>query len=554
MPGVIERVRRAILAELERAVRRAVSEDLAVEVILEVPREKEHGDFASPVALNLASEIKTNPRRLAQSIARAFDPSGTLVQRLEVAGPGFINFFLDPSWLHQAVRDAIGQGDDYGRSDHGGKTKVQVEFVSANPTGPMVVVQARSGAVGDTLATLMDWAGYDVAREFYINDAGNQVENLGRSIYARYRQALGLPGEIPDGGYPGQYLVEMGEELAREKGDSLLEVGEAGALSYLTQYVVDRMVKSHQESLRRYGVEFDVWFSEKSLHESGAVQATIDFLTQRGHTYVQDGAIWLRTVSFGDDKDRVLLKQDGQATYFAPDIAYHLNKFQRGFKKVINLWGPDHHGYVARMKAAVQALGYPEDSLEVLIVQVVRLIKSGDAVRMSKRAGEFFAMDDLLDEVGRDAARFFFLMRAPNAQLDFDLDLARLQSNENPVYYVQYAYARMSAIFRQMTEQGVNIPKEADLSLLQDESELDLMKRIADLPVEIAGAALAMEPHRITRYASDFATLFHAFYTRCRVLGDDPEITKARLQLTEAARITLRNVLCILGVSAPERM
>ncbi len=554
MPGALERVRRAIRGELLRVVRQVVSPELEFEVPLEAPRDKDHGDMASPIALNLARELKTNPRSLAGSLVDAFRPKGTWVRRIEVAGPGFINFMLDSSWHEMVVREVMAQGSDYGRSSHGGGTRVQVEFVSANPTGPMVVVQARSSAVGDTLANVLDFAGYEVSREFYVNDAGHQIENLGRSLYARYRQALGLEGEIPEGGYPGEYLADMGREIAVERGDSLLEAPEDEVIWSLARHAVESLVESHRKSLLDYGVRFDVWFREKSLHDSGAVDACIDYLSKRGHTFERDGAVWLRTTTFGDDKDRVLIKSDGQPTYFAPDIAYHLNKFNRRFEKVIDLWGPDHHGYIARMKAAVQALGYPEHSLEVLIVQLVRLLRTGDAVRMSKRAGEFVTMDDLLSEVGKDAARFFFVMRAPNAHLDFDLDLAKLQSNENPVYYVQYAHARMSSIFRQMEEQGLNMPPEADLSLLVDPAEVDLIKKIAELPDEVIAAAEAMEPHRITRYAIDLATLFHAFYTRCRVLGEDADLTGARLHLTYATKAALRNVLGLLGVSAPDSM
>ncbi|HHY37468.1 MAG TPA: arginine--tRNA ligase [Clostridia bacterium] len=560
--------------------------DAELDVPLEVPKDPAHGDFATNIAMVLASRAKKNPRAVASTIVENIDTKGTYIKRVEVAGPGFINFFLDnKAWLLEALSRALREGEQYGRTSYGRGRRVQVEFISANPTGPMVVVQARAGAVGDTLANLLDACGFSVEREFYINDAGNQVDLLGRSLEARYLQEFGIEAEIPEGGYPGEYLVEMARDLIREKGDALLPgrggrggrgdhrgptvrsgysgwgdddsyVPESWRHRFFARYAVEKIVESHKKVLADYGVHFDVWFSEKSLHDAGAVEETIEALRERGYVYENEGALWLRSTAFGDDKDRVLKKQDGEYTYLAPDIAYHRNKFERGFETVIDIWGPDHHGYIARMKAAIQALGYPENALEVLIVQLVRLIRGGEAVRMSKRAGEFVTMSDLLTEVGKDAARFFFLMRAPESHLDFDIDLAKLQTQENPVFYVQYASARIASIFRQAAEEGIPKPslEGARLDLLGEESELLLMRKIADLPEEILGAALAREPHRMTKYATELASAFHVFYTQCRVLGNDPELTAARLLLVEGAGIALRNTLRLLGVSAPERM
>ena len=527
------------------------------DIVLETPGRKEHGDWATNLAMVLASQTQKHPRQVAELIVKRLPPGAGYISRTEVAGPGFINFFLDKTWLHQVIRSVYEQGLDYGRTQKGQGQRVQIEFVSANPVGPMTVVQARAGAIGDTLANLLDYAGYYVEREYYVNDAGQQVKTLGLSLEIRFRQLLGESVELPEKCYPGEYVTDMARELFEEKGPSILDLPEGERTRFFTEWGVARILKRQREELSRYGVNFDVWFSEKTLHESGAVARAVEILKERGHTYEADGALWFRSTTFGDDKDRVLVKSDGQYTYLAPDAAYHLNKLHRGFTKLIDIWGPDHHGYIPRMKAIVQAFGYQEDTLEVLIAQLVRLVKGGEAVRMSKRGGTIVLMDELIDEVGRDAARFFFLMRAPASQLDFDIDLAKLETNENPVFYVQYAHARISSILREARERGFQPPETlegVDVGLLVDESEFDLMKKIADLPEEICDAALAREPHRMTRYLLELATAFHGFYTRCRVLSDDWELSRARLALTLATRTVLRIVLGIIGVSAPESM
>ncbi|NPV69797.1 MAG: arginine--tRNA ligase [Firmicutes bacterium] len=561
----MDRVKADIIGRLKAAVSEAVQQGNipagaeSVEIGLERPARPEHGDLATNAAMLIASAVRSNPRKIAEAIAGSFSTAGSWVERVEIAGPGFINFHLGRRWVEDALREVLGEGDQYGRSNAGGGKKVLLEFVSANPTGPIIVVQARAGAVGDTLANLFDWAGFSVAREFYVNDAGNQVATLGRSLEMRYRQLLGENVEVPEECYPGEYLIDVARKLMAEKGSGLLSLPEDERQGLFSSYAVSRIREMQQESLERYGVEFDVWFSEKGLHDAGDVGKVVEFLRGRGYAYDQDGAVWLKSTAFGDDKDRVLVKSDGAFTYLAPDIAYHLNKYRRGYELLIDIWGPDHHGYIPRMKAAVEALGYPRDSFEVLIVQLVRLIKQGEPVKMSKRMGEFVTMDELLDDVGKDVARFFFLLRSPDAHLDFDLDLAKIQSNENPVYYVQYAHARISSIFREaaargFTGLGVEDLLSADLSPLTDESEVALVKKLAEFPGEIASSAVAREPHRMPRYLAEVATAFHSFYTRCRVLGVDEPAMKARLALSFATQTVLRNGLSLLRVDAPDRM
>ena len=556
------------------------------DVIFEVPKEKAHGELATNLAMTLARPERKSPRAIAEIILKHLSREGTWVARAEVAGPGFINFYLDPGWLHQALRELFQQGPEFGKTSVGQGKKVLVEFVSANPTGPLVIVQARSGAVGDVLCNLFSWAGFVAHREFYVNDAGNQFLTLARTMEIRVRQQLGEELELPEQAYPGEYVIDLardflaGDEAAEGRaqgepmkgqaaalGKAVLDLPEPERLEKLGRYAVSRIVSWQREVLDRYGAHFDRWFSEQKLRDEQWPEKVIAMLREKGRTYETEGALWFRSTDFGDDKDRVLIKSDGNYTYFVPDVAYHLNKFERGYDYVIDILGPDHHGYVSRMRAAIQALGYPADRFEVLISQHVRLMRGGEMVSMSKRAGQIYALGDLLDEVGKDASRFFFLMRSPDSHLDFDLDLAKLQSNENPVFYVQYAHARISSILRQPgTEEYFEVrngPKDgsapsplidADFSLLADESEYDLIRHLASFPEEIVAAALAREPQRLTRYATELAGLFHSFYNRCRVLGDDRQLTAARLGLVDATRSVLRSALGILGVSAPERM
>ncbi len=543
---------------------------------LERPKDKGHGDWATNLALILAKPERKAPRAVAGVILRHLNLEGTWVSQTEIAGPGFINLHLDPAWLGESTRWILVQGEAYGRSEAGRSEsgrgqKVIVEFVSANPTGPMVLVQARSGAVGDTLCNLFDAAGYEVWREFYVNDAGNQIRVLGRTLEVRIRQQLGEALELPEEAYHGEYVTDLArrylELFGLEAVTAQLAGPEEARYDRFGQWAAEQNRSSQERVLLEYGVRFDRWFSERSLRQSGEPEKVVSQLTSRGHTYEQEGAVWFRSTAFGDDKDRVLRKSDGEYTYVVPDIAYHQNKFARGFTQVIDILGPDHHGYVARMRAALQALGYPAENFEVIISQQVRLLKGGEPVSMSKRAGQFITLEDLLKEVGRDAARFFFLMRSPDSHLDFDLDLARTQTNENPVFYVQYAHARICSLMRQegaeslaasLTGSGAeNAGAEnagINFSRLTDPSEIDLMDYLSLLPGEIASAAASREPQRMTRYALDLAGLFHAFYTRCRVLSDDTELSRSRLALCSATRTALKNILRLLGVSAPERM
>jgi arginyl-tRNA synthetase len=558
---LIEETREQIRQALREAISRAaeageLSGALPPQIILEAPKEKAHGAFATNLAMMLAKGERKPPRAVAEAIVKHFPAGGAWVDCLEVAGPGFINFHLKPNWIYRVLPAIQEEGSDFGRSRHGQGKRILVEFVSANPTGPMVIVNARAAAAGDVLCDLLDYAGYGVHREYYVNDAGNQFRNLALAMETRYRQLLGQAAELPEGAYPGEYIIDLAKDLLAAEGGELLSLPQDQRHEIIGRFAVERIVKGQRAILEDYGVRFDRWFHESTIRAEKGPERVIELLRERGYTYAAEGALWFRSTEFGDDKDRVIVKTDGNYTYIVPDIAYHLNKFERGFDTLIDIWGQDHHGYIPRMRAAIQALGYRAESFEVLTNQMVRLVRGGQAVRMSKRKGEFVLMEELLEEVGKDAARYFFLMRSLDAHMDFDLDLAQLQTNDNPVYYVQYAHARICSLIRQAAETGLAVPKagEVDLSLLRDESEIDLCRKLADLPEEIIGAADSREPQRMTRYLTDLATLFHSFYTRRRVITEDRELTRARLTLVDAARIGIKNVLDLLGVAAPERM
>ncbi|MHB9143974.1 MAG: arginine--tRNA ligase [Symbiobacteriia bacterium] len=569
-----ERLQAALTASLERA---KAAGDLTLQepvtAVLEVPRERSHGDLATNLAMALARQEKKNPRLVAEMIVRHFDPTGTYVAATEIAGPGFINFKLDPAWLGEATRAALLCGAAYGRSETGKGQRVLVEFVSANPTGPLLVVQARSAALGDALCNLFDWAGYEARREFYCNDAGNQLKKLALSVEVRLRQLLGESIELSEEAYPGDYVTDLAREVLEGKalpevpeGKAILEQPEDSRHDRLGLYAVRRITDGQKAVLAQYGVHFDQWVSERAIREQGWPERVVELLRERGQTYEQEGALWFRSTEFGDDKDRVIIKSDGNFTYVVPDTAYHLNKFERGFDQVIDILGPDHHGYISRMRAALAALGKPADRFEVLISQWIRLVRGGETVSSSKRAGNLFLLEDLLDEVGADAARFLMLMRSADTHMDFDLDLAKLQSQDNPVFYVQYAHARIASILRQPEAAALvgdlagasagpgAALAGADFSLLTDPAEDELMRHLAAFPEQVAEAALAREPHRVARYATELAGLFHGFYSRCRVLGVEPALSRARLALAEATRQTLKNALGLLGVSAPEKM
>ena len=558
--NLVEQVTEQVRKEIEQGILQAKADgrfdftEMPV-FIVEVPKDKSHGDFATNAAMLLTKQAKMKPRDIAQAIVDSLNKESKLIEKVEIAGPGFINFYLSQNWLYDILPMVEAQDETYGSVDIGKGEKVQVEFVSANPTGLLHMGNARGGALGDSLANLLKMAGYDVTKEFYINDAGNQIVNLGLSLEARYRQLLGQEGcEIPENGYHGQDIIDTAQRIVDAVGDSYLQLPEAERQEKMIATALDEKIAAIKSGLAAFGVEYDVWFSETTLHESGAVQEVVDLLTEKGMTYEKDGAIWLKTTEFGEEKDEVLIRSNGIPTYFAADIAYHKNKYDRGFKRVINIWGADHHGHVARMKRSMDAIGYNGDDLTVLLMQLVRLYQNGEVVRMSKRTGQYVTLQELIEDVGKDAARYFFIMRNPDSHLDFDLDLAKQQSSDNPVYYVQYAHARINSILKAT---GKAAPKaaECDLTVLKEEAELELIRKIANLPTEIAYAAEQLEPYRMARYATELATLFHSFYNSCRVINeDDAVLTNARLVLVNAARITLRNVLTMLGVSAPERM
>lgn len=561
MSGIVEEVRAELARALSGALQAArhqgaIRVDEAPDFTVEAPREKEHGDFAANLAMLLAKPARMAPRKAAEILVQNLSLAGTWIERVEIAGPGFINFYLNPLWVYQALPRIINSGKDYGRVDVGRGKKVQVEFVSANPTGLLHMGNARGAALGDSIAAILDFAGYDVAREFYINDAGNQIENFGLSLEARYLQLVGRDAQVPEEGYHGEDIVETVRGFIALNGGRLLDVPQEKRRFALVKYALAEKLEAIKKVLGDFGVSYDVWFSEQSLHDSGAVQDTLNFLKKRGCIYESEDALWFKATDFGVEKDEVVVRSNGIPTYFASDVAYHRNKFQRGFEWVIDIWGADHHGHVPRMKGAVSALGYDPSALDVVIMQLVRLYKGGEIVRMSKRSGQFVTLEELVEEVGRDAARYFFVMRGADSHLDFDLDLAKAESNENPVYYIQYAHARICSILRQYAEQGGSMPglDEVDLSLLIEEYELALARKLADFPVEVASAAAGLAPQRIARYLHELAGLLHSFYNSHRVITSDKGVSAARLVLVNATRITLENALCLLGLTAPERM
>ncbi|XEC94869.1 arginine--tRNA ligase [Paenibacillus tarimensis] len=524
--------------------------------VLEVPKEKAHGDLATNAAMQLTKLAKRNPRQIAEAILANLDKDKASVVSAEIAGPGFINFRLDKSYLYPVIAEVLNAGDDYGRTAAGGGQRVQVEFVSANPTGSLHLGHARGAAVGDALCNLLDFAGYNVTREYYINDAGNQVANLARSIEARYKQALGLDAEMPEDGYYGEDIVGFAKQLQEQEGDRLLSLPEQERFAFFRQFGLERELDKIKRDLARFRVGFDVWFSETSLYENGQVEQALEALRERGQVFEEEGATWLSTMPYGDDKNRVLVKNDGTYTYLTPDIAYHRDKFGRGFDRMLNIWGADHHGYIPRVKAAMAALGNDPDKLVVLIAQMVSLYQNGEKMKMSKRTGKAVTMEDLMDEVGVDAIRYFFTMRSMDSHLDFDMDLAISTSNENPVFYVQYAHARICSIFRQAAEQGIEAREldKTQFGKLQTEAEFDLLRKLGELPQEVNEAAEQYAPHRLVRYVYELASQFHSYYKAERVITEDADQTLARLALLAAVRTVIANVLRLLGVSAPERM
>lgn len=525
-------------------------------VLLEPPKQREFGDLATNVAMLWAQKAKKPPRVVAEAILKNLeDPEGILARR-EIAGPGFLNFSFSSKFYFQWLRDRAAGKDDC--IDLGRGARVQVEIASANPTGPLHVGHGRVAVIGDVLARLHEAAGFDVEREYYVNDTGNQMENLGHSIYVRYRESFGERLEFPDGGYPGEYVKEIAALVKQQNGDSLLNEPREKAIEFCRHFGSDFLLSTIRSELGQFGIHFNSFFSEQALRERQEVARSMELLRARGLLYIQDGAEWFKSTQFGDDKDRTVVKSDGELTYFASDIAYHRNKFERKFKKLINVWGADHHGYVARLKAAMQALGYDPNALRVVLVQMVQLTRGGEPVRMGKRTGEFVSLKEVLQEVGRDAARFFFLMRKSDSHLDFDLDLAKRQSSDNPVFYVQYAHARVASIFEQVRKSGMNWNSTDHLNIaverLQLPDEAELIRKMIEFNEVVEESINELEPHRMVFYLLNLAGEFHRYYNRHRVFSDDGELSRARLLLAENVQRTIRRGLEILGVDAPLKM
>ncbi len=552
--SVNEKVREQISEVIKNAVEKCGY--TVPNYIIEIPRDKENGDFSANAAMLMAKEAKCAPRMVAEKLVECMDTAGTYINEVKVAGPGFINFYLSDNRLYDVINEVEQKGDRYGSVNVGGGKKVMVEFVSANPTGPMHMGNARGGALGDSMAAVLDFAGFDVTREFYLNDAGNQIEKFAQSLQARYLQLCGIDVPFSEEWYQGEDIKQRAAEFIEKYGDSFVEAEEEARKKALVEFSLVINEKNMIETLKKYRINYDVWFKESSLYNDGDIEETLKILKDSGNCYEKDGALWLKNPD-DSEKDEVLVRANGIPTYFTADIAYHRNKFvKRGFDKVIDVWGADHHGHVARMKSAMDAVGVGGDKLEVVLMQLVRLIQNGEVARMSKRSGKAITLDVLLDDIGIDAARFFFNMRNAGSHFEFDLDLAVQQSNDNPVFYVQYAHARICSIIRLLEENGVAVPTaaETEKALLNAPEEHELLKKIAQFPDEITAAADTLEPARLTRYAMDLATAFHSFYNACRVNIDDLPLKKARLKLIDCTRITLANVLRLLAVSAPEKM
>lgn len=524
------------------------------EIVLEVPPKKEFGDFATNIAMQSAKAFRMNPRKIAETITEKLEAANPAwLDHTQIAGPGFLNFYLRSNVIYDSLQEIIDKGAEYGSLPKKDMEPIMVEYVSANPTGPLHVGHGRGAAAGSALVNLLRAAGYPVYSEYYINDAGNQVDNLAASVNARYLELLDKPCEFPENGYHGADIIDTAQRIIDKDGDKYLSMSQEERLAIFKELALKEKLAALKEDLESFNVTFDNWFSERTLHPD-KVKEAVEELKNNGNIYEQDGALWLKSTAYGDDKDRVVIRDNGVPTYLAADIAYHRNKFMRGFGRLINIWGADHHGYICRVKASLQALGYNPDNLEVLLLQMVSLYRGGELVKMSKRTGQSVTLAELIEEVGTDAARYFFIMRSLDSQLDFDLDLAKSQSNENPVYYIQYAHARICSIFRQAEEVGLKLEKAPKLSLLTDETELVLIKKIQDYEEEIQKAAEDFAPQRIARYAYDLAGCFHSFYNKCRIMGVDEELAGARLALVGATRNVIRHALGILGVSAPEKM
>ena len=543
---------------IEQAVKKAVSNGALPEAEMpqfniEKPANKDNGDYSTNVAMAGARAFKKAPRMIAEAIVSCIDLDGTAFERVEIAGPGFMNFFLSQQFYSNVLKDVFSCGKDYGKSDYGQGKRVLVEFVSANPTGPMHIGNARGGAIGDCLASVLDWAGFSVNREFYVNDAGNQIEKFATSLEVRYLQHYDPSVELPEDAYHGQDIVEHAENFIKEYGDKYVNADSKERRKALVDFALPKNIAGLERDLGRYRITYDKWFRESTLHNDGSVQRVIDALKEKGVTYEQDGALWFKASEYGNDKDIVLVRANGLPTYIVPDIAYHYNKLvTRGYDKAIDVLGADHHGYVPRMKAALTA-----SRLDCVIMQMVRLVREGETIKLSKRSGKAITLNTLIEEVPLDAARFFFNLREPNSHFDFDLELAAKQSSENPVYYVQYAHARICSIIKKAQEQGVELktPSDDELALLNSKEEKDLIRHLSLLTDEIVSSAKSYDPAKITHYVIELATLFHKFYNAQRVMLDDNEgLMQARLFLCKAVKDTIYNILTMLKITAPEVM
>jgi arginyl-tRNA synthetase len=549
-----ERLLELIRVALETAANQLGIEGDRPEPELLPTKQKEHGDFATNVALVLASRVRRNPREVSEAIRDAF-PEASFVERVEVAGPGFLNIFVTDEWLYDALRDAVARGTSYGAAPPNGK-RVQVEFLSSNPTGPLTIGHARNAAIGDALASLLEHQGWDVEREYYFNDAGGQMDRFGGSVEARLLQLLGREAHLPEDGYRGDYVASIARDILNEEGREIADLPEDRRFERLRDLGAERILSGIKATLERFRVRFDVYRSERELWEAGEIDEAIRRLREAGFVYEADGAAWFRSTAFGDDKDRVVIKSDGVHTYFAADCAYLIDKFARGFDRVIYVWGADHHGDVARVRGAAHALGFDPDAVEIVLYQFVSFLRDGVPVKMSTRSGEFITLDALIDEVGTDAARFALLQFSNDSAVSFDIEVVKQQTMENPVYYVQYGHARIASIVRKAESRGVALKPiaDVDLSVLTHESELDLLRALAEIPGKLAIAAEQRAPYRLTHASQDLAAKFHRFYAECRVVSDDEALTQARLCLATGAKQVIANLLGLLGVSAPEVM
>lgn len=555
--NILQQVQEKLKIEINSAVNEAgLIDDIDIlNIRLEKPKDKLNGDFSTNIAMQLANKLKKAPLQIAEKIVGFLDKEKAYIKKVDIVRPGFINFYMDNHCLTELIPAVIKAGDSYGEINLGKGKRILVEYVSANPTGDLHLGHARGAAFGDSLCNIFDKAGFDVVREFYINDAGNQMQNLSLSIEARYFQALGHNKGLPEGGYQGSDIKEIAIELVKAYEDKYLHEEEGKRRSFFFEYGLKHELGKLRRDLENFRVSFDVWFSETSLYQKNKITPSLDVLKERGYIYEKDGATWFKSTNFGDDKDRVLIKKDGSFTYLLPDIAYHKDKIDRGFDKLINLWGADHHGYVSRMKAAIEALGYEKEKLDIVIIQLVNLHKNGEKVKMSKRTGNALTMRDLTEEVGLDAARFFFAMRSADTHLDFDLDLAVAKSNENPVYYVQYAHARICSIIRQGKEEELFADTDCNWTYINTEKEYNLLKKIGEFPDSVSDAAKKQNPNRITSYVYELATALHSFYNAEKVIDpNNKEKSRARLALMKATQITMKNALKLIGVSAPEKM